>query len=233
MGSLFESLTQAVLGSERYTTNSNMDVNPDAVNEEKFFIVESKATAHHCFRVPVYQLINYRTVLDDWMAEGDEYKCLYALWKYSAKKLSTKQNGKAPTVGEIVKRVVESVERVCILDITIILRLHQLAESWACPETVSVRDYNSWRGYGVDQPYYCLNVGHRWLNKLVDQTERMLNAMRLTGSWLFQEHSRAGDLISLDGKIFETPPVHVFECLNTQPWGYRDRWTQDCFDAPF
>lgn len=234
-----------MLGSVRVTTDSNADVNPDAVNEEKFFMVESKATAHHCFRIPVQQLLNYRTVLDTWMAEGDEYKCLYAMWKYKAKKLSTAQNGEQPTIKSIVTRVIESVERVYILDLTIMLRLYQLAESeWACPDTVSVRNYSSWRGYGENEPYHCMNVGHRWLNKLVDDPMRMLAAMRLgnpdcvtgkagEGHYITQEHSRAGDQIIMDGEIFETPPVHVFELLDPSPWGYADRWPEEIHGIDF
>lgn len=224
-----------MLGSGRVTTDSNADVNPDAVNEEKFFLVESKATAHVCFRVPVHQLLNYRSVLDTWMAEGAEYKCLYALWKYKAKNLSTKTNSVQPTVKDIIKRVIESVERVYILDITIMLRLYQLAESWTCPKNISVRDYSSWNGYGYEGrgTYHCLNVGNRWLHRFIDDPMRMLKAMRLGEDWIMAEHSRAGDQISLDGEIFETPPIHVFECLSTMPWGYEDRWQDESTDAPF
>lgn len=244
MGALFEGLTEVVLGSEGITTDGTTDVCPDAVNEEKFFIVESKATAHHCFRIPVQQLLNYRTVLDEWMADGEEYKCLYALWKYKAKKLSTPVDGKVPTIRDIIVRVIESVERVYILDLTIMLRLYQLAESWACPDTVSVRNYSSWRGYGENEPYHCMNVGHRWLHKLIDDPMRMLAAMRLgnphcvtgkagEGHYITQEHSRAGDQIIMDGKVFETPPVHVFELLDPSPWGYTDRWTEELDDVVF
>ena len=98
---------------------------------------------------------------------------------------------------------------------------------------MSVRDYGSWRGYGESGPYHCMNIGHRFLHKLVDHTERMLRAMRLTGTYMMKEHSRAGDQIVMDGKVFETPPVHIFECLSTEPWGYQDRWEEDLGGDPF
>ena len=68
----------------------------------------------------------------------------------------------------------------------------------------------------------------------MEQPERMLRAMRLDPQeFAWHESTRDGDQIQIDGKIFEPPPVHVFECVSTMPWDYVDRWHDESDDAPF
>lgn len=243
-GHIFERLSECLLGGDRGITNGQVDVCPDAINDESKLLVESKACQRqHAFKVDINQMENYRTVMSEWWAEGLEYQTVYALWCYHAKSISVptkiKHLGKRRhtkefrTYGEIIDLVIETTACVKVIDLRIMLRLVELADSWAKPNTCSIKNYSSWKNNTGD-PYWVLNVGHRWLRRFMEEPARMLKAMRLDPEqFVWKESTRAGDQIQIDGKIFEPPPVHVFECVSTMPWDYVGRWHDEKDDAPF
>ena len=243
-GHVFERLTECLLGGARRVTNGQSDVCPDTINDHHKLLVESKASQRqHALKVDIEQMNRYRQVMCDWRMEERGYQTVYALWTYTAKRISVpkkikylgqKRHTKVfKTYGDVVSAIINSVTTVEVFDLRIMLRLRELAESWACPKTVSIKNYSSWKNSTGD-PFWVLNVGHVFLRRFMADTERMLRAMRLDPEeFIWKESTRSGDEIVVDGKIFKAPDVHVFECLSTMSWDYRDRWEEDLGGDPF
>lgn len=243
-GHIFERLSECLLGGDRGITNGQSDVCPDAINDDNQLLVESKACQRqHAFKVDINQMLNYESVMSDWWGEGLGYQTVYSLWCYTAKRISVPKKIKYlgnrrhtkifKTYGEIIETIMKSIASVKVLDLRIILRLMELADSWAKPETCNVKNYSCWKNNTGD-PYWVLNIGHRWLRRFMEQPERMLKAMRLDPEeFVWMESTRSGDEIQIDGKIFQAPDVHVFECVSTMPWDYVGRWHDEKEDAPF
>jgi len=239
-GMVCEKLTVKVLGGHRSTVNSTVDVCPDAVNEEKRFYVESKACqTAHAFKVPVAQLQHYRRVRFDSYRFNDPFKVLYTLWAYSATRITgvSAKHAKNPgprnlrTLQEVIEKVIESIERVFVLDLTIMHCLLKRADRGKI-KYCSVKDYASWKGY-QEENYHVLNVGHAFLKRLAFYPETVLLEFNLKPKeWRWKITEREFETIVIDGMEFESPPFKCFELVRLEDWYEYPKYKYDP-EVPF
>jgi len=239
-GSVCEKLTVKILGGHRSTINSTADVCPDTVNEEKRIYVESKACqTAHAFKVPVAQLQHYRRVRFDSYRFNDPYGVLYALWAYSATRITglSAKHAKNPepknprTLREVIEKVIESVERVFVLDLSLMYRLFRRADKERV-KYCSIKDYASWKGYH-EPTYHVLNVGHKFLKGLYENTEGVLTEFGLRPEeWRWKATEREFETIVIDGVEFESPPFKCFELVRPEGWYEYPKYPYDAKYSP-
>lgn len=194
VGLTFELLTEKITGGICRCVNGSTDLCPDVIDDRSATLIESKGSqTQHAFKVSIEQLKNYYKVTN-------KYNVLYYLWSYNAKSITKKEGRKFKTQRDIHLKVINTIDKLYILDIDVIYKLFKVNNIDYC----SVKNYPSWKqSNGKD--FHVLNIGHKFLQDFKENTNKYLTKLVLNPvSYDVSTYKIPKTTIILDGEMFET-----------------------------